>query len=262
MQPGSTDDFQAIQQRWEALALKAPVAKPDAPIAVLTGEATYLAALLAERWEPQGGDRGLPGMKQALTSGLFDENIAREIRELALVVSQAHNEVKAVRMKQPVAPVKRAKQILLELRRGLGFLFDDGVLDGKDGALSRLNESHNDTQTHHALAMSLEGFALFADSYRAELSELPGFDSNIFDDAWTAVGALRQHAALRVGRAPRIERGRRVAFRNRLIGLLAERVRSVRRAARFVFRHHPKIAQEFCSEYQRSKRARSRARSG
>ncbi len=49
-----------------------------------------------------------------------------------------------------------------------------------------------------------------------------------------------------------------MSLRNRYAALLAERVAAVRVTARYVFRHHPKVAQESGSAAARARAAASR----
>lgn len=46
--------------------------------------------------------------------------------------------------------------------------------------------------------------------------------------------------------------------RNRLITLLLDRMQIIRRAARYIFRSHPRQARKFSSAYERTKRRASR----
>jgi hypothetical protein len=113
-------------------------------------------------WEPVAGNPGRPGLKSAFAGGLIAENTAVELRELVVVVSRIHAEFRAVNAKTLEAPVDRGMFLLYELKHCLEFLFDDGENDEHDAELDRLTQSHTDTSTHDGLALSLEGFAYYA----------------------------------------------------------------------------------------------------
>jgi hypothetical protein len=98
-------------------------------------------------------------MKQAILSEMIDENIANEIRELNIAVTHSHSQFRSIMAANREAPVDRAEFLLSEIRQCLEFLFDDGVEDELDAEYARLSESHTDTSSHDALALSLEGFA-------------------------------------------------------------------------------------------------------
>src|SRR5690606_26005438 len=95
------------------------------------------------------------------------------------------------------APVDRAEFLLSEIRQCLDFLFDDGVNDEYDAQLARLTESHTDTSSHDALALSLEGFATFANGFRDRLAELPEFDAQMLDEALVVANKLREQSAIK-----------------------------------------------------------------
>jgi hypothetical protein len=223
------------------------------------GEALELSGFLAEHWEPVVGDEPRPGIESALGAGPLADTIVQDLRELALAVVQAHAQFQACPA-NPVAPVERGREVLLELRRCLEFLFDDGVQDQQDVGLAKLNQSHNDTSTHDGLALSLEGFAQYAHQHRERLAPLPEFDPALLDEALKLAQRLRAQSALRLASEARSRRDAARGRRNRLCSLLTLRMNEARRTVRFVFRNYPDIAALAASNYGRQRQARVRAR--
>ncbi len=249
-----------ILERWKAAAAGQQDSVPRAPISVLVGEALELSCFVAERWEPVEGPDPAPGMCSAAEAGALPAAIVTDLRELALAVAQAHAHFQACTLPVFVAPVERGKELLAELRHCLSFLFADGVEDGRDASLERLTESHSDTSSHDALALSLEGFSLFAHEHREDLARLPGFDPAIFDEALRVAMRLREQSAFQLTNDALRKRRDALALRNRLVTLLRAQLSDTRRTVRFVFRHHPEIATLAGSTYDRQRLARSRAR--
>lgn len=247
-------------ERWLAVAATLPPTVPRAPISVLAGEALELSCWLAERWEAVGGAAPLPGMVAAVATGAIPGTAVEDLRELALAVAQAQARVQAWPEPVLVAPVDRGKRLLAELRQSLEFLFLGGLDGDRAAELARLTESHTDTSSHDALALSLEGFAQYAEQHRARLARLPGFAPAVINEARAVAGRLREQSALRLASAATARRQGAVADRNRLVALLGERVLAARRAARFVFREHPSLVKTVGSTYDRKRQEQSRAR--
>jgi hypothetical protein len=248
-------------ERWRPALRDVEPSAARAPIGVLVGEAIELSCFIASRWEPEGtGDDEVPGMRSAAEAGSLAPTVVADLRDLALALAEAHAELQLTEITIPEAPVERGKAMLAELRQSLAFLFDDGVIDDRDGSLTRLTESHTDTSTHDALALSLEGFAFFAHEHRKQLAKLPGFDPAIVDDALEVGMRLRKQSAIVMTLKSKSGRPDALHTRNRLVTLLRDRVAAARRAARFVYRRHPDIAAHTSSSYTRTSNARSRAR--
>ena len=251
---------ESIMKKWTPLAAGVPETSPGMPVTVLAGEALDLSHFIQGQWEPVTGDKARPGLKAALVGGLIEENIAQELSELIVAVSHTHAQFRAITAETLQAPVERGEFLLSEIRQCLEFLFDDGVNDVQDAELARLSESHTDTSSHDALALSLEGFAYYANRFRDRLAELPEFDPAMIDEALVVANRLREQSALKLSSEQQDRQKRALSLRNRLVTLLTERMSKVRRAARFVFRNHPDVARLANSGYWRRNRARRRVR--
>jgi hypothetical protein len=199
-------------------------------------------------------------MKQAVVGSGFEENIAQEIRELSVAVGYVQGRYNHALQARLVAPVERAEFLISELRQALGFLFDDEVDDENDAQLERLNDSVSGARTHDELAEALDSYAIFAANYRTQLAGFPEFDTGFIDEAMVVARRLREQSAIKASRATSDEQTALQKLRNRLITLMVARMRTARRAARYVFRNHPHVARRAASSYERRrKRARLQA---
>src|SRR5690606_11873955 len=106
-------------------------------------------------------------------------------------------------------------------------------------------ESHTDTSTHDALALSLEGFAYYGNRFRDRLAELSEFDPAMLDEALVVANRLREQSGLKLSSDEREQQRVELDLRNRLITLLDVRMKRARRAARFIFRNHSDTARLF-----------------
>jgi hypothetical protein len=250
--------IEAALQKWAPLALQAEEATSAIPFRVLTGEAVDLSYFLDHYWEPQVADqRPVPGLKQAPTPGLH-QGLGQELRELQLAVAHQYARYLMAASSNLAAPVERGEFVLHELQTTLAYLFDDGVEDEADEQLRRFAEAHAHPTSQDALALALETYALFADSYRGRMKGLPEFDEGIVDEALVLAKRLREHSGQQLTRESLDTRRAAIALRNRLTTLLLDRMAIVRRAASYVFRNHPDIARKAMSSYDRTRRARSR----
>jgi hypothetical protein len=161
------------------------------------------------------------------------------------------------------APLDRADFVLGEIRHSLEFLFDDGKQDDADVQLENLRTAFSPSASQDAMALALEGYAALAGKYRDALVKLEGFDVTLLDEARTLAAALRQQSAAALTHANADTQREALALRNRLLTLLVDRVKRVRRAAAYVFRNQPDIVRKFTSAFERKQRsARRRAKAG
>jgi hypothetical protein len=259
MNRNSIPVVEAIVEKWTPIAQAASETAPSQPVPVIVGEAQDLAHFAQVHWEPVTGRIPRPGMKAALISGLIETTTIEEILDLAAALSRTHATFRAVNQEELSAPVERGEFLLSELKQSLEFIFDDGVNDKQDAELSRLSESHSDTSSHDKLALSLEGFAYYANDHKEQLAQLPDFETSMIDEALEVAHRLRSQSWLKLSNEARSQQKEALIFRNRFVTLLEERVAKMRRAARFVFRHRPDISREFGSSHDRRRRARQRA---
>lgn len=159
------------------------------------------------------------------------------------------------------APLDRADFVLSEIRSTLEFLFDDGKYDESDEKLERLRAAFADSASQDAMALALEGYAELAGQHEQALAKIDGFDLGLLEEARSLAAVLREQSALALARTTPDAQRQALALRNRLLTLLGDRVKRVRRAAAYVFRNYPEITRKFTSAYERRQRsARRRAK--
>jgi len=256
------DQTNAALLKWTPLAATADEAQPSAPVHVVLGEAIDVASLLTHYWDPKTDSKGnkMPGFSGVSSTQAVTADLATEIRELQLAVAAAHSDYLVLVQGSNAAPLDRAEFVLAELRSTLEFLFDDGKQDDSDTQLDNLRTAFAGAASQDALALALEGYAELANRNRDALAKLDGFDITLIDEARTLAASLRQQSAAALTHSTADEQRQALALRNRLLTLLIDRVKRVRRAAGYVFRNFPDIARKFTSSYERRQRsARRRA---
>jgi hypothetical protein len=253
----------AALAKWAPLAAAADEARPNQPIHVVLGEAIDVAAMLTHYWEPKTETKGnlIPGFSGVAATGNVTLELGTEIRELQLAVAAAHSEYLVLVQTSATAPLDRADFIVAEIRSTLEFVFDDGKQDDADVQLENLRVAFADSSSQDAMALALEGYAALAGKYRDALAKLQGFDIALVDEARPLAAALREQSAAALTRASADIQREALALRNRLLTLLTDRVKRVRRAATYVFRNQPDIVRKLNSAYERKQRfARRRAK--
>ena len=245
----------------EARALSLPLPEIGVPFHVLTGEAIDVAGFFKRYYEPSIA----PKTKVVLRPGLASVGEEKLSAQAGKRITQLVKEFQAAQTRYQLtaeAPastedVERGRFVLSELTAALEFLFDDGVEDERDAQLARVRQANDDTSSTDALAAALSDYAGLAEAYRDELDGLGDFDATMIDEAKEL--ATTVHARSAGGASETAPLGASaLEQRNRLATLLVQEVARVRKAARFVFRHHPQIRREVTSTYERRARAARR----
>ncbi|XXY52787.1 hypothetical protein WME91_16800 [Sorangium sp. So ce269] len=263
-----------LEQWISAAAEVADSASPviNQPLHVLFGEAVDVARFFDRYWKPEADERGSivrPGLESAVGKaakgkknpagvvGRIHAKTGDEILSLQRATQEAHTRYLLTINPKGEDPAARGRFLLNELTAVLEWYFDDGVEDEKDAQLARVDAAHaDDPQTADALASALDDYAHLAEPHRDELQGLGGFESGHIDEAHAIAAALRDRPASALALAGPARSA--IDLRNRLAGMLLDRMSAVRAAARFVFRNHPEIAREATSAYERRKRAAAR----
>jgi hypothetical protein len=110
------------------------------------------------------------------------------------------------------------------------------------------------------MAAALDAYWKMARDHREALATLGVFNVALIDEALALAGTLRDRSGEALLQDDTSGVTRLLDERNRLLALLLDRVQRVRRAARYVFRAHPKIAKSFASGYERARRHTLRRR--
>lgn len=226
------------------------------PYHVALSEAALAADFVERYWEPSGERPGLRRVKKRLPLAT-----AEELRSLVRAVQEAQT-----RLLLQVDPVvvdlgDRARTLVDELESAIEFTLDDGVQEEADLKLEQIKAFHSqDGQRSDVLAQALRNYAALAGELVTRIQE----DDEDFDPSLiTEARALANQLAARGPAAQATEEARKksralASTRNRLLHLLVDRVRLVRRAAAHVFKGHPAILREVTSAYERRRRAEAR----
>jgi hypothetical protein len=254
------DDTNAALAKWTPLAATADEAHPGVPVHVVLGEAIDVASMLTHYWDPKTDSKGnkIPGFAGVASTQSVSPELANEIRELQLAVAAAHSDYLVLVQNSAAAPLDQAEFVLGEIRSTLEFVFDDGKQDDSDAQLENLRTTFADAASQDALALALEGYAELASRNKDALAKLDGFDVALIDEARTLASTLRQQSATALTHVTADEQRQALSLRNRLLTLLIDRVKRVRRAAQYVFRNFPDIVRKFTSTYERKQRAARR----
>lgn len=254
--------------RAEAEAIPEDKARLGMPMSVLTSEAVQVAAFVRDRWEPEVDPATkqikTPGLKQAQKKSekgiALKKSLEGDILSLERATQQAQVafllQSRGERGSGPLAD--RGVFVLAEIKNSLEWLFDDGVQNEDDEALSAVEAQHSDDGDNlDDLAQALDDFGALASAHREGLSELGTFDVALIDEALKLASDLRNPGLRGDKDAAHASTSARL-LRDRLASLLLLRLSRVRAAARHVFRHHPRILRDVTSSYQRSRRAAAR----
>ena len=236
------------------------------PLYVLFGEAVDVVRFFKTYWKTEVDDQGNVtrlGLESAVPkgkkkgAGRLSAKTGREILSLQQAAQEGQTRYLLTVSPKSESPMERGQHLLGEISSALAWYFDDGIEDDKDGKLARLESAHaDDAETQDALASALDDYAMLADQYRDALDGLGGFSAADIDEAQEVAAALRARPAQVV--AVSEEARKALELRNKLAGLLLDRMNLVRAAARFVFRRRPEIVREATSAYERRKRAANR----
>lgn len=232
---------EALLAKWGPLAAAAEEIDNVRSVSRLLGEAFDLGSVVDHYWEPVAGKVPRPGLKTAVATGAIPETLAQDLRELAVLVSHAHNEYRVVSAYTLEAPGERGEFLLFEIRQCLRLVIEDKGNAEHQAEFVRLEEAHNDASSHDALALSLEGFTNYASRFRERLEQLAEFDPALLDEAIAVAQRLRAQSAMELSGAAADPQRTALSLRNRLLKLLVDRMKVARRAVRFVFRHHPEV---------------------
>lgn len=236
------------------------------PLHVLFGEAVDVAKFFKTYWKAEEKDgnvvrRGLEmaaGNKKKKSNKLTAKT-GEEILSLQRAAVEAGTRYRLVVDPKQESPLERGQVVLDEITATLEWLFDDGVEDEKDAMLAKLEKAHvDDPGSADALALALDDYAALASPHREDMDGLGDFDAAMLDEAKKLSAALRERPTQTTGLSPKAREA--LILRNKIIGLLVERISLVRAAARFVFRNQPEIVREATSAYERRRRAETARR--
>lgn len=221
------------------------------PLHVLTGEAVEVAKFVKQYWEPGDNRPGLNSAGPRLQAAVAEEILSLEA---AVADQQTNWRLTLEQFDSHSDWLERGVFLLRELVAVMDWQFDDGQDSEADGQLAALHDAHSPNPVGaDALAQALNDYATLAAMHAKELDGVGAFDAALIAEAKELAGKLGE---VRQGPPQASEESRNaIRLRNQLATLLQDRVRTVRAAARFVFRNHPDIARQAGSAYERRRRA-------
>jgi hypothetical protein len=226
------------------------------PYHTALSEAALAADFVERYWEPAGDRPGLRRVQKRLPL-----SSAEELRSLVRAIQESQT-----RLLLQVDPVvldlgDRARFVVDELESAIEFTLDDGVQEEADLKLEQIKAFHSqDGQRSDVLAQALGNYAALADELKTRLQEDDeGFDPSLITEARSLAEQLvaKGPAAQATEEAQKKSRAL-TSTRNRMLHLLVDRVRLVRRTAAHVFKGYPAILREVTSSYERRRRAEAR----
>jgi hypothetical protein len=234
----------------------------DLPAHVLSGEAVDVAKFAAKYWtarrDPETGAILFPGLELAGRKDTLNPTLIADILSGREAFNEAHTQYLLVTTPtSDPSPLPRARHVLREIVTALEWLFDDGVEDERDAKLAKVTAAHaGDPETLDAVALQLRSYGALAREYRKDLESLGTFQVGLLDEAGQLAEALTSRPA--AGKERNAKEVEALELRNRIGTVLMQKIRLVRGAARYVFRHHPEVVREASSTYERRKRAEAR----
>jgi hypothetical protein len=249
------------RERWRsaAIALTPEQVTFSPSVRVLLDESPRAARFVERYWEPAvdpgTGAQMMPGLKSA--SRRLERSVAGEIMELHGLTQEAHGLWLLASGGAGSDPFTRGWFVLGEIRATLEFLADEGAEGDLVAQLARVRNAHaQDGESREDLASALDDYATIARLHADEMHGVGDFDRAMIAEASNLAAALRTRPDAQLEAAG--EARQKIDLRNRYAALLFDRVSTVRSVARFVFRHHPAIAREATSAWERNRRAASR----
>ncbi len=238
---------------WLGQASRLPPTNPlNVPYAVALTEAAQAAKFVDEHWVAEGSRPGLDRFAARLPKATSDE-----IRSLIVAVQWQQTKLLLLVDPATLELGAAANEIIDELESTIGFVLDDGVEEPADAQYTQIKQFHSqDGQRSSALAQSLRDYSSLAEAIKARILEVDaGFDVALIGRARELADKLALAPALAVNPG---EQERERAARNRLLGLLMQKVSLVRTTAAHVFRKSPEIVRRVTSSYERRRRTAAR----
>ena len=247
----SQEDLSPWEQ--EAFALeKDDILRIGMPVETFFVEADRVALAFSKYWLPVLKKKR-PGL--SLVESTLPRDTGDEVDSLVSITRPIQTNI----MFEPMDTsdkkqlIERASFLISEIGQACEYILDDDTIESTDGALAEAKKRMSDGNNFATLVQALVDHSVIADGLRNRLAELGDFDLALIDEAKELVSKLSKTES-RVGR----EASEEIELRNRLCTLISIRVNKIRRAAKYVFRKHPKIVKKFTSDYRRKKRMEAR----
>lgn len=224
------------------------------PISVTFGEGADVLTFSKKNWQPSDGRPGLKSGVDRLGRKLADDEIERGEAALLAAVEAHTKYLLTVDTSENAKTRARGDFVLGEVVAVADYFLDDDVEDENDEKFAQLKEAFAEGgDSADAMSLALLGFHALLTPLRDEIDGLGGFDVALLDEAPVLAEKLRNLPTIMPRRSPQAKAA--LADRNTKINQLYVHIRRLRAAAQFVFRHHPELAREARSAWDRNKRA-------
>lgn len=262
VRPTLSDDLDMVREElapafdWsvEFASTSAGTVGTGVPYKVALDEGLGLVVYVRRYWEP---DTSPANPRPGLNSARLPDDIAMQLLSLfRLTRSSSEQFILSTAPRESLDLLDRGEYVLGELKAAIQHHADDGEVNELDAQVDELARLHTGADSFVEVAQALDDYAAVAEPIRNELDGLGGFDASMIEEARDL--ALKLRVAKRHSGPLNETQKMALAQRNRYLRMLWKRVLMVRRAAQYVFRHHPKIAREATSAYRRQKSAEAR----
>lgn len=248
----TTKDIETFSNEARALPQEAVQADGGVPVQYRVAEIYAVADFAKRRWKTDASNKwpGLQSVDFRLRYSVLDElkTLARAITTQQAMVLFGDPADQSVR-----EAVEDGWALLEEISAALEFILDDDIDEPADEAFAGAMRRSADDHSVPALAQALVDVETIAQTKLDELKQLDDFDLSFLPQARALADALQSRPNVGGGSAA-------IELRNRLLTLADQRVRRVRRAARYVFRKHPELLAELPSRYELRRRLDRRRR--
>jgi len=249
-----TDEMtQTLIDRWAEATADVPPETPHVPLLTLLGEAIVLASFVEQHLSPvtMKGTR-LPGLDSVAGTGNVSQKTPEELRELAMALGAVRAQIDRLVQSGDRESIEEGADVLAELKATLRFVLEDD--ETGEAQLDQLTELYGSADSFDEMAMALQAFADLADAHRDAVAAVSTFAAGLPARARGLSFALRERKALQLGGPEARQVALYKDIRDRLTGALLLRMRSARKAFRFVFRDYPDIVRKVTSAYERDRR--------
>ena len=227
------------------------------PLNIFLNEASSISGFVERYWDPEDNRPGL-----SMAAPIVTRDMAEEISSLVAAVSKAQSDAEKEGRTGAVerGVSLRARAWIREMQHLLSWAHIRETTAGRDGFTGNLSDANREylkgRKNAGKLAEWVMHYKAIATVNDTLLRNVPGYSPSMISEGDRL---MRQLLQTRPGR-PKASEARRNALtlRRQLTHVLADRVRRVRSAARFVFRNHPEIRRLATSDFERRRRRRNR----
>ena len=221
-------------ERWKdaAMALEADkVSKPRGSVRMLHRELVRAAEFVADNYE---ATKERPGF--ATVAFRVQKKMSSELRSLDEAITYQHS--RALFGGSPSDEdrevIDEAREVIEELEGAVDFVLDDGVDEPADLAAAGAKRRRGQDESIPTLTEGLQDLSVIGAELESRLTQIEGFDMKLVARAGRLADKLSKLDLPSAGSAD-------IDLRNRLLELADQRLKTIRTAGTYVFRHHPDL---------------------